>query len=80
MSCCAEKIFGGLNRSTASGGFGARFGQRQCNDGQALDAKGRPQEALPYYQKALLLAQTRQPQFQQSLIKALEDRLGAKRP
>jgi hypothetical protein len=48
--------------------------------GKALDACGRPQEALPYYRKALLLAQSAEPQFQQSLIKGMEERLGAKQP
>jgi tetratricopeptide (TPR) repeat protein len=45
--------------------------------GRALDASGRAQEALPYYQKALTLAQTVEPQFQQSLIHGLEARLRA---
>ena len=40
--------------------------------GAALDANGRSQDALPYYQKALSLAQSVEPQFQQSLIKAME--------
>jgi 4-amino-4-deoxy-L-arabinose transferase-like glycosyltransferase len=40
--------------------------------GRALDASGRPQEALPFYQKALMLAQTVEPRFQQPLIKAME--------
>lgn len=48
--------------------------------GKALDANGRPQEALPYYQKALLLAQTVDPEFQQSLIEGMRERLGAKQP
>lgn len=39
--------------------------------GKALDAGGRPQEALPYFQKAKMLAETIQPRFQQGLIKAL---------
>jgi tetratricopeptide (TPR) repeat protein len=48
--------------------------------GSALDAAGRPQEALAYYQKALTVAQTIEPQFQQSLIKGVERRLGPKGP
>ena len=48
--------------------------------GKALDASGRPQEALPYYRKALLLAQTVEPRFQHSLIKGMDQRLGSKRP
>jgi Tfp pilus assembly protein PilF len=48
--------------------------------GNALDASGRPQEALPYYRKALLLAQTVEPRFQHSLIKGMDQRLGSKRP
>jgi tetratricopeptide (TPR) repeat protein len=48
--------------------------------GRILDANGRPQEALPYYEKALTLAQTVEPQFQQSLIKALKQLLAAQRP
>ncbi|MGA3026499.1 MAG: hypothetical protein ABSF98_17185 [Bryobacteraceae bacterium] len=48
--------------------------------GRALDASGRPQEALPYYQKALMLATAVEPRFQQSLAKGLEQRPGAKRP
>lgn len=40
--------------------------------GAALDASGREQDALPYYQKALMQARTVEPQFQQSLIKAME--------
>ncbi|MGA2351013.1 MAG: phospholipid carrier-dependent glycosyltransferase [Terracidiphilus sp.] len=43
--------------------------------GRALDASGRIQDALPYYRKALVLAQTVEPRFQQSLIKAMEARL-----
>jgi hypothetical protein len=46
--------------------------------GSALDANGRPQEALGYYQKALALAQTTEPKFQQSLIKAVEQQLKSK--
>ncbi len=48
--------------------------------GRALGANGRLQEALPYYQKALLLAQAAEPQFQQSLIEGMEERLGTKQP
>jgi 4-amino-4-deoxy-L-arabinose transferase-like glycosyltransferase len=43
--------------------------------GKALDASGRADEALPYYQKALKLALSAEPQFQQSLIKTLQLRL-----
>jgi Flp pilus assembly protein TadD len=48
--------------------------------GKALDANGRSQEALPYFQKALQLAQAAQPQFQESLIKGMEERSGQNRP
>ncbi len=43
--------------------------------GRALDANGQKAEALPYFQKALLSAQTNQPDFQQNLIKSLQQRL-----
>jgi tetratricopeptide (TPR) repeat protein len=46
--------------------------------GRALDASGRQQEALTHYQKALMLARTVEPQFQESLIKAMEKRVNAK--
>ena len=46
--------------------------------GSALDASGRSQEALAYDQKALALAQTTEPQFQQSLIEILDHRLKSK--
>jgi 4-amino-4-deoxy-L-arabinose transferase-like glycosyltransferase len=45
--------------------------------GRALDASGRPREALPFYQKALMLARTVEPRFRQPLIKALEQRVAA---
>ncbi|HXN48356.1 MAG TPA: glycosyltransferase family 39 protein [Bryobacteraceae bacterium] len=45
--------------------------------GRALDASGRQQEALPFYQKALMLAQTVEPRFQERLIKAMEQRLAS---
>ncbi len=48
--------------------------------GKVLDANGRPQEALPYYRKALLLAQAAEPQFQQSIITAMEAQLKSGRP
>jgi hypothetical protein len=48
--------------------------------GKALDANGRSQDALLYYQKSLQLARAAEPQFQESLIKAMEERLGAKQP
>jgi len=40
--------------------------------GKALDASGRSQDALPYYRKALTLAQTVEPRFQQPLITTME--------
>ncbi len=43
--------------------------------GRALDASGRSEDALLYYKKALLLAQTTEPQFQQVLINGLQERL-----
>ena len=48
--------------------------------GKALDANGRAEEALPYYQKALTLALAAEPDFQQSLIKALQRRLSTNQP
>jgi Flp pilus assembly protein TadD len=45
--------------------------------GTALDASGHPQDALLYYRKALLLAQTVEPRFQQPLIKAMEQRVAS---
>ena len=45
--------------------------------GTALDASGRPQEALLFYQKALMLAQTVEPRFQQPLIKAMAQRVAS---
>jgi tetratricopeptide (TPR) repeat protein len=45
--------------------------------GRALDASGRPREALPFYRKALMLAQTVEPRFQQALIKAMGERVGS---
>jgi len=43
--------------------------------GRALDANGRSEEALLYYKKALRLAQTTEPRFQQFLINGLQERL-----
>lgn len=43
--------------------------------GRALDASGRSQEALLNYKRALDLAQTTEPQFQQVLINELQERL-----
>ncbi|WP_433967177.1 tetratricopeptide repeat protein [Tunturiibacter gelidiferens] len=43
--------------------------------GKALDANGRPEDALPFYQKALSLAKTVQPAFQISSVADLEQRL-----
>ena len=48
--------------------------------GKALDANGRAEEALPYYQKALTLALAAQPEFQQSLIKSVQHRLATNQP
>jgi tetratricopeptide (TPR) repeat protein len=48
--------------------------------GRALDASGRAEEALPYYQKALTLALAAQPEFQQSLVKSLQRRLSTNQP
>jgi hypothetical protein len=41
--------------------------------GRALEASGRSQEALSFYQKALLLAQAVEPRFQQSLVRAMKE-------
>ncbi len=43
--------------------------------GAALDAAGRRDEAREYYQKALDLAKSTEPRFQESIIAALEKRL-----
>jgi 4-amino-4-deoxy-L-arabinose transferase-like glycosyltransferase len=43
----------------------------------ALDANNRPDEARPYYQKALTLAQTIEPAFQTTNIPNIEKRLAA---
>jgi predicted Zn-dependent protease len=48
--------------------------------GKALDANGRAEEALPYYQKALSEALAAQPDFQQPLIKTLQRRLSTNQP
>ncbi len=48
--------------------------------GRALDANGRPDEARPYYQRALELAKTVAPNFQSSSVLALERRLDGARP
>ena len=48
--------------------------------GKALDASGRSAEALPYYQKALTLALSVNPQFQEPLIHAMQQRLASNRP
>jgi hypothetical protein len=48
--------------------------------GAALEANGRAQEAATYYQKALTLAQTVEPSFQQSLLKAMTAKLSSTRP
>jgi len=44
---------------------------------RALDANERISEAKPYYQKALALAQSAEPRFQQGLIKQLQNRLAS---
>lgn len=48
--------------------------------GKALDANGRADEALPYYQKALTLALAAQPDFQEPLIKTVQRRLATNQP
>ena len=58
--------------------------------GKALDANGRAPEATPYYEKALMLAETVEPTFQEGLAKTLKGkgisekgwdvRSGGKRP
>jgi hypothetical protein len=45
--------------------------------GQVLDASGQPAEAVQYYQKALTIAKSVQPEFQAARIAELETRLGA---
>jgi tetratricopeptide (TPR) repeat protein len=47
--------------------------------GQALDANGRPEDARPYYERALTLAKTVEPTFQVSSVAGLEERLGTER-
>lgn len=46
--------------------------------GQALEANGQPNKAVPYYQKALMLAKTVEPQFQSASVVSLQGRLGGK--
>lgn len=48
--------------------------------GKALDANTRSAEALPYFQKALGLALAADPDFQQPLIKAMQQRLSTIQP
>jgi hypothetical protein len=48
--------------------------------GDALAANGREQEALPYYRKALSIAQSTGPEFQRYLVSRMEQKLVAKRP
>jgi hypothetical protein len=48
--------------------------------GLALDANNRGTEALPYFQKALTLAQTVEPVFEASLISGLQSRLNHPAP
>jgi tetratricopeptide (TPR) repeat protein len=45
--------------------------------GRALDADGRSGEAIPYYQRALMLAQSVEPEFQKGLVASLTQRLAA---
>ena len=47
--------------------------------GRALDALGQPDEATPYYRKALSLAKTVEPRFQSASLSGLETRLGSGR-
>ncbi len=44
---------------------------------RALDAGGQPGQAVPYYQKALILAQTVSPAFQVGTVAAAQQRLAA---
>jgi len=48
--------------------------------GQMLDANGRVDQATPYYQKALAIAKTVQPEMQAARITALERRIAAGKP
>lgn len=45
--------------------------------GQAAEASGQPDDAARYYQKALTIAKSMQPEFQEARIADLEKRLGA---
>jgi hypothetical protein len=45
--------------------------------GAALEANDRSKDALLYYQKALVLAQSVEPEFQQSLIKAMQAKVAS---
>jgi hypothetical protein len=45
--------------------------------GQATEASGQPDDAARYYQKALTIAKSIQPGFQEARIADLEKRLGA---
>lgn len=45
--------------------------------GRALDANSRQKDALPYYQKALAIAQSTEPAFQKGLIWSVSQRLAA---
>ena len=46
--------------------------------GDALTAAGRRDEAIPYYQKALRIAETVQPEFQGDWVAAMKAKLAAK--
>jgi predicted Zn-dependent protease len=54
-------------------------GSAAVNDmlGQAAEANGQPDEAARYYQKALTIAKSVEPGFQEARIADLEKRLGA---
>jgi len=46
--------------------------------GYALEAAGRRDEAIPYYQKALHIAETVQPEFQGDYASAMRAKLAQK--
>jgi len=48
--------------------------------GQILDANGQPDQAMQYYQEALAIAKTVQPEFQAARITALETRISTGKP
>ena len=47
--------------------------------GEALDASGQTSDATRYYQKALTIAKSMQPEFQAAMIADLEKRLGTRK-